>query len=351
MGQLPSIGSGIRIEHGRYRALHHPPLMDALEKGTVPVHAITPARRKVLERSKTVGDRAKKLFTQHAGGDRMKAFEAAKAVLKMKSNTANGAKIFTRACATCHPRRPRPRRRPDLTGLRNQPAEALLLHIIVPNKEVYGQYAMYEVDTQDDETFAGLLAADTPKQLTLKLPLGLTKTIPARRSNPSAPPPTPHARSARENDDPAGAGRSAGVSEKVTPTEHATPASLAFSLFFEARLHHTHFHFTENCLLMLLGKRLGLVATALWALVGWAAEKNIVVVIADDLSPTMGCYEDMTAVTPNIQLATTHALPLRLCNHSQLQRQPQRGAFRPAQSSQRPLRASAATTSSVVFRG
>ena len=51
---------------------------------------------------------------------------------------------------------------------------------------------------------------------------------------------------------------------------------------------------------MLLGKRLGLVAAALWALVGWAAEKNIVVVIADDLSPTLGCYGDMTAVTPNI---------------------------------------------------
>ena len=163
------------------RALHHPPLMDALEKGTVPVHAITPARRKVLERSKTVGDRAKKLFAQHAGGDRMKAFEAAKAVLKMKSNTANGAKIFTRACATCHTHGGQGHAvGPDLTGLRNQPAEALLLHIIVPNKEVYGQYAMYEVDTQDDETFAGLLAADTPKQLTLKLPLGLTKTIPRK---------------------------------------------------------------------------------------------------------------------------------------------------------------------------
>ena len=111
----------------------------------------------------------------------MIAFEAAKAVLKMKSNAANGAKIFTRACATCHTHGGQGHAvGPDLTGLRNQPAEALLLHIIVPNKEVYGQYAMYEVDTQDDETFAGLLATDTPEQLTLKLPLGLTKSIPRK---------------------------------------------------------------------------------------------------------------------------------------------------------------------------
>ena len=76
---------------------------------------------------------------------------------------------------------------------------------------------------------------------------------------------------------------------------------------------------------MLLGKRLGLVTAALWALVGWAAEKNIVVVIADDLSPTMGCYGDMTAVTPNIDVCTIIATAIMgICT---------------------------ATTSSVVFRG
>ena len=39
---------------------------------------------------------------------------------------------------------------------------------------------MYEVDTKDNQTFAGLLAADTPDQITLKLPLGLAKTIPRK---------------------------------------------------------------------------------------------------------------------------------------------------------------------------
>jgi len=159
-------------------ALHHPALIDALEKGTVPVHAITPARRKTLERHKTAGARAKQLFAKHTGGDRMNAFEAAKPVLKMKGDAANGSKIFTRACATCHRHGNAGHAvGPNLTGLRNQPAEALLLHIIVPNQEVYAQYTMYEVDTNETETFAGLLAADTPSQITLKLPLGLAKTI------------------------------------------------------------------------------------------------------------------------------------------------------------------------------
>jgi putative heme-binding domain-containing protein len=166
--------------------------MDALEKGTVPIHAVSPARRRALERSKTIGARAKKLFAKHAGGDRMKAYEAAKPVLKMKANAANGAKMFTRTCALCHTHSGQGHAvGPDLTGLRNQPAATLLMHIIVPNHEVQGAYTMYEVDTKDNQTFAGLLAADTPGQITLKLPLGLTKTIPRKniktlRANPKS---------------------------------------------------------------------------------------------------------------------------------------------------------------------
>jgi putative membrane-bound dehydrogenase-like protein len=160
------------------RSTYHPALMAALESGVVPIHALSPARRQTLERSKAVGARAKKLFAKQADGDRMKAYELLKPVLKLKADAAGGAKIFTRACALCHTHGSEGYAvGPDLTGLRNQPAETLLLHIIVPNHEVVGGNAMYEVDTKDGQTFAGLLAADTPAQLTLKLPLGFTKTL------------------------------------------------------------------------------------------------------------------------------------------------------------------------------
>jgi putative membrane-bound dehydrogenase-like protein len=160
------------------RSTYHPALMAALELGVVPIHALSPARRGALERSKVVGARAKKLFTQQAGGDRMKAYESLKPVLKLKADAAGGAAIFTRTCALCHTHGSEGYEvGPDLTGLRNQPAETLLLHIIVPNHEVVGGNTMYEVDTKDGQIFAGLLAADTPAQLTLKLPLGFTKTL------------------------------------------------------------------------------------------------------------------------------------------------------------------------------
>ena len=160
------------------RSTYHPALMAALESGVVPIHALSPARRQMLERSKPVGARAKKLFAKQADGDRMKAYKSLKSVLKLKADAAGGAKIFTRACALCHTHGSEGYAvGPDLTGLRNQPAETLLLHIIVPNHEVVGGNAMYEVDPKDGQTFAGLLAADTPAQLTLKLPLGFTKTL------------------------------------------------------------------------------------------------------------------------------------------------------------------------------
>ncbi len=172
------------------RSTYHPALMAALESGVVPIHALSPARRGALERSKAVGARAKKLFAKQADSDRMKAYESLKPVLKLKADAAGGAKIFTRACALCHTHGSEGYAvGPDLTGLRNQPAETLLLHIIVPNHEVVGGNTMYEVDTKDGQIFAGLLAADTPAQLTLKLPLGFTKTLPrsevkAVRSSP-----------------------------------------------------------------------------------------------------------------------------------------------------------------------
>ena len=76
------------------RSTYHPALMAALESGVVPIHALSPARRQTLERSKPVGARAKKLFAKQADGDRMKAYELLKPVLKLKADAAGRREGF-----------------------------------------------------------------------------------------------------------------------------------------------------------------------------------------------------------------------------------------------------------------
>ena len=108
----------------------------------------------------------------------MKAYEASKAVLKLKADPKRGVAVFNRACATCHVHGSQGHAvGPNLTGLSNQPAETLLLHIVVPNHEVVAGNTAYEAETKTGETFTGLLAAETPDNLTLRMPLGITKTL------------------------------------------------------------------------------------------------------------------------------------------------------------------------------
>lgn len=165
------------------RAVFLPALMDALESGVVSPVALTPARRSSLAQNKDaqVGPRAKVLFAKLDTGDRQKVFQEHKDVLTMKADAGRGATVFQKACITCHTHNGQGHVvGPDLTSLRNQPAETLLLHILVPNQEVVAGYTAYEVETRDDETASGIIAAQTPESLTLRMPLGLTKTV-ARR--------------------------------------------------------------------------------------------------------------------------------------------------------------------------
>ncbi len=157
-----------------------PALINALESGLLPSSVITPARRTQLQNDNRpeVGLRAKKIFAELAGGDRMKTFESHKDALLLKADAAKGAAVFERACASCHTHSGRGFSfGPDLTGMRNQPAETLLLHIIVPNHEVLPNYTHYEVELKDTRNLSGIIVAETPVAITLKMALGQQETI------------------------------------------------------------------------------------------------------------------------------------------------------------------------------
>lgn len=160
--------------------LHLPALLSAIENGDVETWAIEPARRTQLmsHRDEGIASRAKALFESVQNPERKKVYEEYRAVLDIPSHREAGKKIFEIHCAQCH--------RldgvgqevgPDLMGVRSQPKETLLLHILIPNHEMVPGFTNYIVETVDGDMLTGLIAAETPTSLTLRQAGGLEENI------------------------------------------------------------------------------------------------------------------------------------------------------------------------------
>ena len=155
-------------------------LLTAIESGAVPAWGVNEDRRAQLMRHKdeSIKNRAIALFKEMKGNDRMKVYQEYKAVLDLKSNSGNGHAVFTRTCAGCHVFAGEGKTvGPDLTGIRNQPSDVLLLHIIVPEYEIMPTYTCYNVETKDGRTLTGLLAGETPSSITLRQALSHEEII------------------------------------------------------------------------------------------------------------------------------------------------------------------------------
>ena len=151
---------------------HMPILLDAVEKGAIAVTAIGPSRRSRLmtHRNAAIQTRARALFAVIGSADRMQAYERLRApVLGRSGNSAGGKTIFDSRCATCHTfNGAGGRLGPDLSGVRNQPADAILLHALVPDYEITPGYDAYVVETRDGRTIFGRLESEAPNSVTLR---------------------------------------------------------------------------------------------------------------------------------------------------------------------------------------
>ncbi|HEY1111855.1 MAG TPA: c-type cytochrome, partial [Opitutaceae bacterium] len=121
---------------------------------------------------------AETLFKDLEGGDRMAVYRKYRDALNASAEPAKGKAVFAKVCATCHMHSGEGGKvGPDLTGVRNQPADALLLHILVPNYEVYPSYQTLAVTTQDGRSISGWLAAETESSLTLRTAFGTEENV------------------------------------------------------------------------------------------------------------------------------------------------------------------------------
>ncbi len=156
-------------------------LFAAVEKGDVPAWTINGDKRNQLMHSKdeAIKNRATTLFKDMNAGDRMKVYEEYKSVLTLKRDSANGHAVFQKTCTPCHTFAGEGKSvGPDLTGIRNQPEDVLLLHVMVPEFEIMPTYTLYNVETKDGNSISGLLAADTPTSITLRQAGGIEEQVP-----------------------------------------------------------------------------------------------------------------------------------------------------------------------------
>ena len=147
-------------------------LLDAVEQGTVSPTSLGPLRRSRLmnHRDATVQKRARALFAPVESGDRMQVYERMRAtMMERPGNAASGRQPFATHCASCHAVDGAGAHvGPDLSGIRNQPADAILLHVVVPDYEISPGYEAHVIETRAGQTLVGRLESEAPNSLTLR---------------------------------------------------------------------------------------------------------------------------------------------------------------------------------------
>lgn len=158
-----------------------PVLLDALEKGQMPVTVLTAAQRKQLlaHKDPDIKKRAEPLLRGLEDGDRMKVYADWKNVLQLKPQPSHGRAVFKQHCSACH----RLDQEgvavgPDLFGIRNQSKEVILLHVIVPEYEIVPGFANYDVELKDGQIESGMISSETSSSIVLRKALGEERVLP-----------------------------------------------------------------------------------------------------------------------------------------------------------------------------
>jgi putative heme-binding domain-containing protein len=125
-----------------------------------------------------IKEKAALLFNDLEGGGRMAVYEDFLEVLEYPADPVLGKVVFEKTCSSCHSFADKGGDvGPDLTGVRNQPGDALLLHTIVPNYEVLPAYQATTISTKDGRSIVGWISSESDNSITLRTAFGTDESI------------------------------------------------------------------------------------------------------------------------------------------------------------------------------
>jgi putative membrane-bound dehydrogenase-like protein len=155
-------------------------LLDAIEKKEFqPTDLESPRVQLLLAyNDPQIRERAKKLLGDVKLGRRQDVVEAYRSVLKLSGDAARGKVAFQKVCAACHrAENVGHESGPNLASMKARGAEAILLNLLDPSREVNPQFVNYVLLTDDGRTLTGMIAAETATSVTLKRAEGATDTV------------------------------------------------------------------------------------------------------------------------------------------------------------------------------
>jgi putative heme-binding domain-containing protein len=155
-------------------------LLDAVEAKRVRTSEIEwPLRvRMMMVDDETLRARARTTFGPSASSTPA-AIERYRAAAAASGSVDGGRAVFARACASCHQYRGENGFRfgPDLGEVRGRLPMDLLADILLPNRSIADGYELYSVELTDGSTASGVIGAETPTSVSLRLPGGSETTI------------------------------------------------------------------------------------------------------------------------------------------------------------------------------
>jgi putative heme-binding domain-containing protein len=93
-------------------------------------------------------------------------------------NPAHGLQVYQQNCSICHRLQNQGNELgPDLATVSTKPMEVLLIAILDPNQAVEARYLAYSAATADGREATGLLVAETPTSITLRLAGGMEQVF------------------------------------------------------------------------------------------------------------------------------------------------------------------------------
>jgi putative heme-binding domain-containing protein len=122
---------------------------------------------------------AQELFTSATPGARDEVVQRYQQALTLQGDAARGLEVFKTNCTPCHQLHGHGNDvGPNLATVAQAGAEKILVNVLDPNRELNPQYVNYTVQTNDFESYTGIMVAETAHSITLKRAHGETDVVP-----------------------------------------------------------------------------------------------------------------------------------------------------------------------------